>query len=461
MKKRALSILVAFALVLALLMPMASAASAKSARCACGAVPEIYIPGWNSTIYYMEGTPEQRNASFVNTDNIYFGLGRLLRGFGLGLLNWDWDFVADGVGWLLTALFDETRMTADGRSVHPVSHHWKLNPEQDHRENLSYRFGYDWRIDPMEAARQLNDFIQAVKAQTGHDKVGVFGDSQGTCIAMAYLATYGVRDLDSFVLGVGAFNGVTVVGEMFCGKLHIDSKALVNYLSILIGDDFVNSLLGGARKIGLLDTIIEPIEYGFLPKVIDRIYDQYLMDLFGNFPSIWAFVEDEYFEDAKTHMLNGREKEYAKLTGEIDDYHYNVMAKSGELLLGAKAKGVKVALMAGYNLAAIPVTETCAYQCDNLVPTANASAGATVAPYGEVLPLTEGKYLSPDRIIDASTCLLPDTTWFFKDNPHGVGAMGELRRWFMQGPKGQTVFTDPRFPQFMQNVDGKGVPQAP
>ncbi|MDR3314194.1 MAG: lysophospholipase [Oscillospiraceae bacterium] len=459
MMKRVLSILLALALALGLAMP-AVLAAAPAAPCDCGVVPEILVPGWGHTIYLNEGTPEERPARFVNTDDVALGVGELLKDFSLAVLRLDWSYVAQGVGALLYSIFSETRLDAEGNSVLPISHHWQVDPAQDHKEQPEYFFAYDWRMDPMDAGRQLNDFIQAVKAQTGHSKVAIFGESQGACIAMAYLAQFGAGDLEAFVLGVGAFGGLTLVGDLFRGKAHLESKAVANYLADMVQDDtgmfafFLNAL----QCLGVLDAVIRPIEYGVLPHIQRQIFDETLLPLFGFLPAIWTFVPPEDYAEAKAYFFDGREAEYETLIRTIDDYHDTVQVNANQLLLDAQADGVRVALLAGYNKAAMPVTPRWDYQSDGLIDTARSSGGATTAPYGQTLPRTEGKYLSPDRMIDASTCLLPDTTWFFKNNSHTTEAMQELRHWFIQGEAGQTVFSDPRYPQFMQNVDGKGVP---
>ena len=51
-----------------------------------------------------------------------------------------------------------------------------------------------------------------------------------------------------------------------------------------------------------------------------------------------------------------------------------------------------------------------------MIDTKYTSLGATVAPFGG--ELESGKRLSPDKQIDASTCMFPDQTWFIKNLRH-------------------------------------------
>jgi hypothetical protein len=62
---------------------------------------------------------------------------------------------------------------------------------------------------------------------------------------------------------------------------------------------------------------------------------------------------------------------------------------------------------------------------DNVIETANSSLGATTAALGQIfseeyLAGKDMKYISPDKTVDASTCLFPEKTWFIKDLSHEV-----------------------------------------
>ena len=63
-------------------------------------------------------------------------------------------------------------------------------------------------------------------------------------------------------------------------------------------------------------------------------------------------------------------------------------------------------------------------------------------------------YKAADGVIDASTCMFPDTTWFIKNMPH-VGcnrgsAFAEMLQWLFSQDEMPTVFSDARYPQFLQ-----------
>ena len=91
------------------------------------------------------------------------------------------------------------------------------------------------------------------------------------------------------------------------------------------------------------------------------------------------------------------------------------------------------------------------------------SVGATVANLWETLgdgyvqAIDDGhNHLSPDNRIDASTCALPDHTWFINEMVHCTTHDGHsaLYRWFFESDNNETpvnVFSNPSYPQFLQN----------
>jgi hypothetical protein len=64
--------------------------------------------------------------------------------------------------------------------------------------------------------------------------------------------------------------------------------------------------------------------------------------------------------------------------------------------------------------------------------------------------------------VDASACLLPETTWFVVNQPHAV-QRGEVVRWFFSAEEAPTVFSNPDYPQFLEMtvVGGHVYPYVP
>ena len=72
--------------------------------------------------------------------------------------------------------------------------------------------------------------------------------------------------------------------------------------------------------------------------------------------------------------------------------------------------------------------------------------GATTADYGKTLKRT-GAHVSPDRIVDAATCLLPNNTWFFKGVAHVNFWYDSQATKFLAG-----LITNPKEKQSVQTV---------
>ena len=80
-------------------------------------------------------------------------------------------------------------------------------------------------------------------------------------------------------------------------------------------------------------------------------------------------------------------------------------------------------VLSRYGFATLPVTNEWNVLSDTVVDTKNSSLGATTTVYGQSFSeeYLEGKdmsLISPDRTVDASTCLFPEKTWFIKNLKH-------------------------------------------
>ena len=118
-------------------------------------------------------------------------------------------------------------------------------------------------------------------------------------------------------------------------------------------------------------------------------------------------------------------------------------------------------IVAGYNIQRTPLVEAMNNHSDATVDTKYASAGATVALLDETLgddykqACTDcgHNHLSPDGVIDASTCILPENTWFIKDMLHSICHDGimEMYNWFAYADEYYDVWSNPAYTQFLQN----------
>jgi len=450
--KRSISTLLCVCLLAAAAMIPAGAKT-----CHCGEIVQVYMEGFGSSLYSNYGTPEQAKVEMALTDDLPSGIWQLFKGIGLSALKFSWSPLATGLGAAANSVLGHLAMDMDGKSIAPITDHWRLNPEQDHRTQPEYRFHYDFRIDPYEAADQLNEFIEAVIKVTGHSKIALTGHSEGAIVCMTYLKVYGTKRLETLILLNGAWQGLTLVGELFTGKFGISGASLTRYLAD--NDDgsgrlkLAMALLRGSR---LLD-FLEPLGDFILDKMGDQIYAETLVPLFGSMPMIWAFVPGEYYQQARKHIAG--DPQYAKILAQSDKYHEQVQSQGGKLLKDAMAKGVKVAIIASYGSNPMPFSKNSTYQNDSMIDTAYEAGFATAAPIGRKLVDNGSKYRSPDGIFDAATCLFPDLTWFVKNCVHQSSPTREMRQWIIHSKKQPTIWSNPQWPQYLiKDSEGKAVP---
>jgi len=451
--KRILGILLCACLLTAAAYIPTQAATA----CGCDKIVQVYMEGFGSSLYYDYGTPEQRKAEMAELDDLPNGIWQLVKSIPLSILKFSWSPLATGLGAAAKSVLGHLAMDEDGKSIAPISDYWRINPEQDHCESPEYRFHYDFRIDPYEAAAQLNEFIEAVVEATGHSTIALTGHSEGAIVTMTYLKVYGTKRLENFIMLNGAWQGLTLVGELFTGKFGLSAASVTNYIADMDnGSGYLKCAMKILRKLHLLD-FLEPLGDGIIKRMGDQIYAETLMPLFGTMPMIWAFVPGAYYPEAR-ELIAGK-PEYARILAKADKYHDEVQSQGRRLLQEAMDDGVKVAIIASYGSYPIPVTKNYTYQNDSMIDTAFETGFATAAPIGKILPPSDPRYRSPDDIFDASTCLFPDLTWFVKGSVHESSPTREMRQWIIYSAQQPTIWTSGDWPQYMiKNSEGKAVP---
>ena len=433
-------------LTAALALPVNAAPSMEP--CDCGEVVQVFMLGYGSALYLNQGTPEQQKVEMADTANLTPAILKLLGYMALSIVTFNADYMAKGVSGLLMGLMGHLQMDEQGNSIGPISADWRIDEARDHTESPEYRFEYDYRIDPFEAADQLNDFIERLCEVTGHEKIALTGFSEGANVVMAYLSVYGYGRLETFLLVNGAWQGLTLVGSMLTRQVGLSGPAITNYLADLDdGSGWLRLAMTLLRVTHLLD-FTKPLGQVIVKTMGETLYREALIPLFCQMPAIWAFVPAEYYAEARK-LLEGDPK-YETLLARTDRYHDEVQTQAYDLLLEAQEAGVRIAVICGYNGAPVPATVQWDYHTDNLIDTARASGGATVAPFGKTLCPSDSPYRSPDGIIDAATCMFPDQTWFIKNLRHEDAPSKALRMWIIYSGEVPTIYGDEAFPQYLQ-----------
>ncbi|HZK38607.1 MAG TPA: hypothetical protein VFD23_00465 [Clostridia bacterium] len=458
--------------------------------CNCGHTPLVVVGGMNGfPMVRDEGTPNELQ---VWPPVIDFGELVLEAVMGLtgSALSCDWNKLGDRVVPLANKLLEPSACDADGNSKYvlttttfPLSMaHYPdyINSEGKNVIGLLrsacdklgadhvYYFNYDWRLDPMEHAKELNLLIERAKAETGHSKVDLMACSLGGALTLAYFAQFGYDDIDSCLFLSSVFSGSLAASEILTGQISIDKTALKHYLRLNVNDEtyHLDYLLDAVVEIldqtGSLETIVDFFN-GMLEALTDRVLQDVVVDTLGTMPGMWALVREGAYEQAKSALLD--DVKSATLVARIDDFHYNVRQKRQEIIEDAMTSGVKVFFTSHYEDALIPAFPSAIKHGDGLIETVCTSAGATVALLGETLPEDyvqandcNGKnYISPDRVIDASTSIFPEQVWFFREVAH-IGTFynseyNDFIFWLLEQEEQPTVWTDPAHPQFMAAGD--------
>ncbi len=434
--------------------------------CTCGQTPIVYVAALGSgSVYLDQGTPNEKTLFRPDISDILGEFTPLISA-AVDLINTkNYNAFGDVLIPCVNNAFGMLAMDSEGNSHERVTTE-EFHPDTaDHGIDYSYYFGYDFRVDPIENAKLLHQYIQEVKEITGHDTVRCRASSMGGVTFMAYLRLYGSEDIETIIFQNCPLQGTAVAGELYNGLVHIDKDALLRYAECALpslDSDFFGAflymlleMLDGAGVlsdlVGVADTLVINLK--------GRVFDEALIPIFGTMPGIWSFVPHEYYETAKDFMgIN--DGEHQVLIEKLDYYHYEVQQSAEELLTQAKADGTNVYIVAGYNMQRTPLVTAYKNTSDGTVDTVYASLGATCADIGEQLPADYKQaqhkgtwYISPDRMIDASTCILPENTWFIKDMLHSTTHDGhdEFYRILHESEKQLTVFDMEEYPQFMQN----------
>jgi len=334
----------------------------------------------------------------------------------------------------------------------------------------TYQFGVDFRESGLVQADALNAFVERVKKEHKVKKVNMIAVSMGGATMTGYLAKYGSGSVNNLVMMHTVFQGMYIVGDLFNGRLSFASEPLQLWLAqSLEGNDpwagIVGAALGWLDGAGYLDSVLDWAS-GLMDSIQPRVFDDFLVPSLCQFPGFWGCVPDADYESAKALLLDP--VEHAKLIKIIDDYHYNVFNKASSLFNKAMKGGTNVYVLSGYNLAGPPVGPRALAQTDDGLTTACTSGGATCAPLGQPFKKSYKQavacghnHISPDRLIDASTCMLPEQTWFQKDLHHTnfyPDDNAQFLLWLAASDKRVNVRTKAAYPQFQHFTEGKLVP---
>ena len=345
-------------------------------------------------------------------------------------------------------------------------------------KDMVYYFTYDWRYSLIDTAAKLDAAIQQIKADTGYDKVSLVGMSMGGALINTYTSIYGYGSVCNLTMSSSAFQGLQYMGEIYNGQMEIDGELLGGLIDDFLSENVSLSDLLSYSNIykTLLDDMNTAFKYdmegtsalgaadgeGSEPK--NKIKNNLLIPYFAYLPGMWTFVPDKYFDGAMNYIfgIDGLFSESAPLILKLNEYHA-IQANAENNLKNAMKHGVTVTIVSHYNTHIAPVTPVSKNLTgDVTIETVGTSGGATTAPVGECFAddykqakFPEKDYMSPDWMIDASTCMFPDQTWFIKDmkhmefDPKEEGNNCDLFIWLANATEQLTIDSNELYPQYL------------
>ncbi len=321
----------------------------------------------------------------------------------------------------------------------------------------TYFFTYDWRKTPEQIADELHGFVETARRTSGKDKVNIICASMGGMVTTAYFYYYGTYNVESAVFLSGAQNGTYVCGDALNGKIVFDGDVLVRFINNATDNNiFLRIFIGIFDMLGVVDFIAD-VANDVVSGSFDRGNDLMLRDSLGAFCGFWALCPDESFESGFENIFGGHEEEYPVLVEKINGVKEFVFSTE-DTLKGAMDAGVKISFVSNYNSGLTPVYERANLNGDNVLEAELTSNFATIAPLGETLSNgyianADPNYISPDKVIDASTAVFKDNTWFVKDAPHVAAdyktGFSEFTFTLLESEAQPYVTTFEKYPQFM------------
>lgn len=320
-----------------------------------------------------------------------------------------------------------------------------------------YYFTYNSFGNHIDIVEELYEYIQMVKEQTGHDKVTLIPLSQGASIVSAMI-DYKPEvhdDLHKIIFVVPALDGSTIIGDVFNGRISFLNK---EYL--------YNGFLG---ELGLLDkgtaalieVLLRILPDEVITSVLESAVNVLVSEVMTTSTGMWALCPSGDYPTAAEKYLSTPDK--ANIKAQTDKY-YQAQLHADANIQKLVDDGVQVFCFVEYDTPMINVGETWNTQnADYIIHTDSTSMGAHFANVGETLPEDyvqqnthcsdpTHNHISPDRVVDASTGLLPDTTFYFDGQRHDLTARNDvilkLALNLIESDRIQDVYSLPEFPQF-------------
>ncbi len=287
----------------------------------------------------------------------------------------------------------------------------------------AYYYSYASFGNILDSAANLNEYIDMVKYQTGHDKVSLVFVSLGGTIANTWLADYiDTSEIDRIILAAAATDGSYLLSDL------MDARSTLSDGNVIYNDLIPNIVNLAAKEymaLAYAGNIIAraiPLELfsDFLTEVLERAINEVLAKLMRNCQSMWALVPSAEYPALSEKYIS--DEEHMKLK-ELTDRYYNIQLNAKNRMKELSAQGLDIFCITGYNLELPAAVEHYKLSSDEIIQSSSTSMGAVFAEKGapfakDYKAAIDETYIDGDRLVDAGSCALPDKTWFIKNQSH-------------------------------------------
>ncbi len=312
----------------------------------------------------------------------------------------------------------------------PIEEYFEIAGE----ENL-YVFNYVSTGNMIQTAKDLYDYIQFVKKDTGAEKVNLVPVSQGGSIAnglMKYYDEQGIslsRDINRIVFTVPALDGAALLGDCYRYGFNKNSKAL--YTTAM------PSVIGYENYLGYVINIAMRL----MPKtdvdnLLDCIADAMVVEYLRYSTLLWGLIPSGDYPVCREKYLMG--DDMAEIRRQAD-WYYDAQLNSENYILEAIEDGVKVFDIVDTNVELYQLAVSHDKQnCDGIIHVDSTSMGAYSVNVGTKLPAnyvpsrnncTDPKnhdHTDPEGVMDICSGLLPEHTFYFSGQNHATTASNDV-----------------------------------
>ena len=476
----------------------------------CGNCPVIVLPGINHSPTYLYDKNDEpvldNNGSHIggtllilNLDGVLKMLPKVLLSLIATLVFQDNVLLDEAAYEVASAAFNFQKCDEKGNHIENLKTmrwNYPISEFDNHAENTEYGYDLDWVYrmvpmkplvdvigedhayfftfnlvgDPMDSAAELDEYIQMVKAQTGHDKVNLLPVSLGGTILTAYLEQFGHKDINAIVNAVACLDGTDLLADFFARQWNLSDEFFYH--------EFISNIFVESNDFGtlgyLINLVLRIVPRAGIDALLSGAMSGILDTMMLNCPQFWAMIPSyRYDEIAKKYL--SKNPELKKRTDAFQTARLNLK----DNILAAVEDGVRVNSISGSNLNFgeemytyfAVVASSDKVNSDGIINLSSTTLGATGAAgnatlgdgYKQKNPSKEHpdyNYVSPDNMVDVSTAVLPDNTWIFLDQYHEVGdndvVLNLAKALLLE--EIDDVHSDPeKYPQFNNKVTTKYV----